>query len=227
MIQSTSTTSNTFETLGLTRNTMDSAGSSGELGQQDFLTLMTTQLQSQDPLNPMESEQFMGNIAQFTTVDGIHRLEAAFDELASSLVGNQTLQASQLVGRSVLIPGSIGTMTAEDGMSGAVELPEMVADLTLRIYDSAGQLVRSINMSGSGPGLVDFTWDGLDDSGQAMPPGQYQFALEGTVGGENQRFDTFTLAQVQSVSVGSQQGPMLVDTGPFGEVAISEIREIR
>lgn len=225
MIDGTSNAA-TFDALGLSQQKATPQSSDDKLGQSDFLTLMITQLKSQDPVNPMDSEAFMGQIAQFSTVEGIQQLNESFNGLASSLVSNQVLEASQLVGHSVMVPGGIGSMTSEDGMSGAVELPELVPDLQLKVYDSAGQLVRTVSMQGSGPGLVDFKWDGLDDSGKTLPPGQYQFAVEGTVDDQTQRFDTYKLADVTSVSVDPDQGSLMLQTEGFGEISFDEIRRI-
>ena len=77
------------------------------LGQDEFLELMMTQLQNQDPLNPAESGEFLSQIAQFGTVNGITELQQSFSTLASSLQSNQALQASTMVGRSVLVENNI------------------------------------------------------------------------------------------------------------------------
>ena len=78
------------------------AAREGDLGQEDFLHLMLTQLKNQDPFKPMESGEFLGQLAQFGTVQGLAGLQTSFDSLSSSLVSNQALQASSLVGRSAL-----------------------------------------------------------------------------------------------------------------------------
>jgi flagellar basal-body rod modification protein FlgD len=221
----TTVTPTTTDALGLSQ-TETTQVEQQKLGQDDFLTLMISQLQSQDPMNPMDSEAFMGQVAQFSTVEGIQQLNDSFDELAASLVSNQVLQASQLIGHSVLIPGSIGTMTSEQGMSGAVDLPASVPDLKLKIYDSSGQLVRTLNMDGSGPGLVEFDWDGLDGTGTALPPGQYEVVCEGTLDDQTQTFDTYLSAEVTSVSVDPDQGSFVLITEEYGEVSFDEVRQI-
>src|SRR5687768_6194672 len=82
------------------------AAAKGDLGQEDFLQLMLTQLKNQDPFKPMESGEFLGQIAQFGTVQGLAGLQTSFDSLSASLVSNQALQASALVGRSALVETS-------------------------------------------------------------------------------------------------------------------------
>jgi flagellar basal-body rod modification protein FlgD len=227
VVDSTGSSANALEALGLTQKPAQSEESKKELGQADFLTLLTAQMKSQDPTNPMDSQQFLAQMAQFSTVQGIQDLQKSFETLATSLTANQTLQASQLVGHSVLVPGSTGTLVSEEGMTGAIDLPEVVPDLSVKIYGSAGQLVRTIPMEGQGPGLVDFKWDGLDDNGQAAAAGQYQFAAEGSLDGEAHSFDTFSLAKVNSVSVKSDTGGVVLNTQDFGDFDLNQIRQIR
>src|SRR4051812_6621537 len=90
-----------FSSLGLSKTT---AAKKQELGQGDFLRLMTEQLKNQDPLKPMESTQFLAQLAQFTSVQGIQNLNTSFGSLASSLTSNQALQGASLVGERVLVP---------------------------------------------------------------------------------------------------------------------------
>ena len=92
---------NPVDSLGLGFD-VPKAAREGDLGQEDFLHLMLTQLKNQDPFKPMESGEFLGQLAQFGTVQGLAGLQTSFDSLASSLVSNQALQASSLVGRSAL-----------------------------------------------------------------------------------------------------------------------------
>ena len=77
--------------------------SSDELGQDEFLTLMLTQLKHQDPFQPMENGEFIGQLAQFSTVSGIEQMQVALEDLSGSFVSNQTLEATRLVGKEVLI----------------------------------------------------------------------------------------------------------------------------
>ena len=131
----TTVTATTTDTLGLSQ-TETTQLEQQELGQDDFLTLMISQLQSQDPMNPMDSEAFMGQIAQFSTVEGIQQLNDSFDELAASLVSNQVLQASQLIGHSVLIPGSTASGRALVGGAVFVLLLGIAHVLTWRLRAS-------------------------------------------------------------------------------------------
>jgi flagellar basal-body rod modification protein FlgD len=197
----------------------------GQLALEDFMSLMTTQLKNQDPLKPMESGDFLGQIASFGTVSGIADLQASFSSFAKSMQSDQALQGSSLVGRSVLVPSSIGYMTADSGLTGQINVAEPVTDLKVTIYNEAGVAVRTLEM-GSASGYTNFSWDGFDNNGTASPEGVYQFKATGTVNGENTAFATATIAKVSSVLVGSGSQGLTVNLAGIGSVPFSDLQEI-
>jgi flagellar basal-body rod modification protein FlgD len=205
-------------------NSTETERDAGQLAMEDFMSLMTTQLMNQDPLKPMESGDFLGQIASFGTVSGISDLQQSFDSFAKSMQSDQALQGSSLVGRSVLVPSSIGVMGA-DGLRGQINVEESVTDLEVKVYNEAGALVRTLEM-GSASGYTNFTWDGFSENGEAMPAGVYQFQATGTVGGDNTAFSTATVAKVDSVLVGSGSQGLTVNLAGIGSVPFSEVQEI-
>ncbi len=197
----------------------------GGLLTEDYLSLMTSQLKNQDPLDPMDNGDFLGQIAQFATVSGIGDLNSSFDSFAKNMQSDQALQGSALVGHSVLVPSSIGTMTAADGLKGQINVSEPITDLKVQIYTEAGALVKTIDM-GSAAGYTNFAWDGFDDDGSALAPGTYQFKASGTVDGENVAFATATVAKVESVLVGGVGTGLVMNLAGIGAVPFSEAQEI-
>jgi len=197
----------------------------GSLALEDFMSLMTTQLKNQDPLKPMESGDFLGQIASFGTVSGIADLQDSFSSFAKAMQSDQALQGSSLVGRSVLVPSSIGMMTPDDGLTGQINVAEPVTDLKVQIYSEAGVPVKTIELGGAS-GYTNFTWDGFDENGKAMPEGIYQFRATGTVNGENAAFATATVAKVSSVLVGSGSQGLTVNLAGIGSVPFGEVQEI-
>jgi flagellar basal-body rod modification protein FlgD len=162
-----------------------------QLDQADFLRLMTTQLKNQDPTKPLDGQQFMAQLAQFSTLNGIIEMKQSLDTLAQSLQSMNTLQASNLVGHSVLIDGDKGYLDADGSLSGRATLTETANNLTVVVSDAAGREVRRINLGAKPAGAVDFQWDGLDGNGARSAPGLYAFRVEGTVaGGKSVGFDT-------------------------------------
>ena len=211
--------------LGLSSATLGAAAEKdrSELGQEEFLQLMTTQLQNQDPFKPLESGEFLGQMAQFGTVAGLAELNESFATVAASLVSNQALQASNLVGRSVLVESSVGYLPAGGRLTGAVEIDGAATGVRVQILDGGGQLVRSIDL-GAQSGPVKCVWGGETDTGDIVPPGRYRIQAQAIGGGQEQALPTFVSALVDSVAV-DQRGLNLNLRG-IGDVSFDAVREI-
>lgn len=218
--------SNPYDALGLTGASKKAEEKDeGALLMEDYLSLMTSQLKNQDPMDPMDNGDFLGQIAQFATVSGIGDLNTSFGDFSKSMQSDQALQGSTLVGRSVLVPSSLGTMTAEGGLKGQINVAESVTDLKVQVFSESGALVRTLEM-GAAAGYTNFTWDGFSDNGEALVPGVYQFKATGTVAGENTAFATATVAKVDSVLVGSGSQGLTVNLAGIGSVPFDEVQEI-
>jgi len=196
-----------------------------ELGQEDFLALLVAQMRHQNPLEPQSNGEFLSQLAQFGTVDGVKNMQSSLDNLAASLQSNQALQASSLVGRSVFVPGSTADF---DGNSGhwAVDLPSSVSDLNVGIYNQGGELVRQLNIGVASQGLTQIDWDGLKGDGQKADSGQYTIRAQGTVNGEQTSFSTLIGANVDSVSLGSQGEGLKLNVSGIGAVSLEDVRQI-
>lgn len=217
-----------LDSIGLrsTEQLQESVSESREkLGQEDFLELMVAQLRNQDPMKPMENGDFLGQIAQFGTVSGIEDLQKSFTGLSESLVSNQALQASNLVGRSVLAP--TGTAVLEQGGSvrGVVELPNSSPAVSLKVYDTTGQLVRDLSLGSQASGPVSFQWDGIRDDGTFASPGSYFISSEAEYGGQLEAVETLVQNRVNAVTLG-QSGGLVLDLEGIGPLDFSEIRQI-
>ena len=213
-----------FSSLGLTRPT-PSATANKDLGQEDFLNLMTTQLQNQDPFKPMESAEFLSQIAQFSTVNGITELQQSFAGLADSLHSNQALQASSLVGREALVTSGTGLLQRGGSLEGAVDLNQTTRDVTIEITDPSGRLIRNIELGTQVPGVNHFTWDGLDSDGARVPPGAYQIRASGQVGGVTQALETLVQGHVNSVTLNGPNG-LILNVDGYGAVDFGEVRQL-
>ena len=215
---------NPVDSLGLGFD-VPKAAREGDLGQEDFMNLMLTQLRNQDPFKPMESGEFLGQLAQFGTVQGLAGLQTSFDSLASSLVSNQALQASSLVGRSALASTSTLGIAAGQAVAGAVDLPATSSTVSLAIRDSSGQTVRTLQLGAQPEGLVPFAWDGRTDDGTAAPAGRYTFDATYFSGTESVVADTLVRAPIDSVLLGADG--FSVELRGIGELPFTAVREIR
>jgi flagellar basal-body rod modification protein FlgD len=197
-----------------------------ELGQQEFFELMVAQLKHQDPLKPLDSNEFLGQVAQFTAVRGIQDMQRSFADLASALGSSQALQASTLVGREVLVPGGLGYLSETGGVAGAVRVPEATRELGLTVYDSVGRVVRQINLGARPAGDVEFAWDGVTDGGQRATPGTYAVAASVELGGQKVAAETLVLARVESVTLGRAGAEMQLNLAGLGPIGLGTVREI-
>ena len=212
---------------GLSINGNSSTKSSNQLGAQDFLNLMVAQMKNQDPLSPTNSSQFLSQLAQFGTVSGINSLQSSFSTLSSTLQSNQALQASTMVGRTVLVDGTSLTQPANGGgASGAVNLSASTGDLVVTVSDAAGQVVRRIDMGPQSAGLVNFTWNGLNDSGASVPPGTYQVSADAMVSGQAVSQPTLVNAQVQSVTLSNNGSSPQLNLANIGPVSLDKVQQV-
>lgn len=200
-----------------------------QLGQAEFLDLMITQLKNQDPFEPMENGDFISQMAQFSSVTGLSDLQQSFQQLATSMQSNQALQASSLVGRTVMVPSQL-VMISEDGSvagAGTIDLPVSSGSVSLSIIDQAGQLVRKMELGTQSSGEVDFNWDGLNDDGEPAPAGNYFIAAQAVVGDETYSAETLISASVESVTLGTGGSGLTLNLTDGSVVGLSGVREIK
>jgi flagellar basal-body rod modification protein FlgD len=200
--------------------------SRGSLGQQDFLTLMIAQFRNQDPFKPMESGDFLGQLAQFGTVNGIEQLNGAFAGLQESLQSDQMLKAASLVGRSVLAVADEGYLAEGGVLAGAVELPTSATSVQVEITNASGELVRRLDLGAQQAGLVRFEWDGRDAKHDAVQPGHYRVTARVLRGSQVESIDTLLEARIDSVNLGRYGEPMTLNVPGGGFLTVSQVRRI-
>lgn len=221
----------TFKDLGLP--TVDSTKvktpPKQSLGQEQFLKLLTTQLTHQDPMKPMESGEFLGQMAQFSTVSGIQDLQASFKSFADSINSGQALQAAGLVGHFVSVPSSTALLSGSDGgkIYGDFDLPSSSNEVKVRILDpSTGAEVKSINLGSHAAGNVQFAWDGLDNNGTMSKYGVYKVEASAMIDGKNTVLATNVIAKVNSVKMASGNNGLQVNLAGLDPVKFSQIKQI-
>jgi flagellar basal-body rod modification protein FlgD len=197
------------------------------LGQADFMQLLITQLENQDPLSPQDNTAFVAQLAQFSSLQGIENLNASFGEMTQSLKSSQAIQASSLVGHLVFVNSDTARVDAANGvpMVGIAEVTEPVDDMLINIYDSFGTLVHQKLLGGQDPGEVNFVWSGELENGTMAPPGKYRMEAMGLVDGETRGFQTSIAANVNSVTIGAD-GALTLNVDGVGPLGINEVKEI-
>jgi flagellar basal-body rod modification protein FlgD len=170
--------------------------------QDRFMKLLVTQMKNQDPLNPMDNAQVTSQMAQLSTVTGIDKLNNTVESLMSSMQSGESYQAANMIGHSVLVPGTAVTTSGTGGYFG-VDLPTGADKLSVTIKDSAGATIRTMNLGAQNAGSIPFKWDGFSDDGSVAKTGIYKFELTATTAGQNVVADGLNYAEVMSVSSGT------------------------
>lgn len=202
------------------------AADKGSLGQQQFFELMVTQLKNQDPFKPMESGEFLGQIAQFSTVSGIGDLQKSFATLASSLQSNQALQASTMVGREVVVPRADFVRRTDAPAQLSAELPTAASRVLVSIADVGGQVVRQVALGAHDAGRVEFAWDGRTDAGTTAPAGIYRMHFDASINGLDQALDSAVRVRVDSVSLSRAGAAPTLNLAGHGTVTMNDVLQI-
>lgn len=201
-----------------------------ELNQEDFLTLMITQLKHQDPFKPMDPSAYVGQLAQFSQVSGLADMNKQITALTNSLRGNQVMDGAALIGRTVMAEGNSVYLPAavegeERGPQGLIEVPAGASSVQLVVKDSTGALVKTQSLDNQ-RGTYAFSWDGTNDAGAAANEGNYKIEVIAKVGDKNVSLPTSVAAQVTSVSLDPVTGMLRLETHPLGDLEMSDIQRV-
>ena len=131
------------------------------LGQEDFLKLMTTQLQNQDPFAPMENGDFIAQMAQFSTVTGITEMGNEMKALNDKLDSFRIATASQYLGHSVLVPGNVVRANGNDNIDGVIDVPNATTKLQVFFQKENGEILEQLDLGSQSRGLVGFSWENI------------------------------------------------------------------
>ncbi len=114
-----------------------------QMGQTEFLTLFTTQLKNQNPLDPVKNEAFVAQLAQFSQLEATTAMKTSMQNLVSSLANDRLLGATSLIGKTVAVPDGPVTVTDSTVSQGVVNLPTGADGIKLQVYNDKGILVRT------------------------------------------------------------------------------------
>jgi flagellar basal-body rod modification protein FlgD len=222
---SANSTAGTLGQIAAAASPGGAATSLGGLSMNNFLTLMTAQLKNQDPLSPTDSNQFLAQLSELSTVQGISQMNTTMTNLSTSLMSSQALASASLVGKSVLTAGNTAAYTAGGALSGAVQVPGGASNVTLTITNAAGAMVDQVQVP-SGSGLQGFSWNGTALNGTALPSGTYGVTATAVVGGQTQAVPTLLNGTVQSVSLATGSNGVMLNTAELGSIALTAVQQI-
>lgn len=191
----------------------------GSLGKDDFLKLLVTQLQYQDPLNPTDNTQFVAQLAQFSSLEGITNLQKTAEGMKGSIDSMQDYSSTALIGRSVRAEGN-GFDFSGSPVALGYSTANNSASAVMTVRDTAGRLVRSVDLGTLAAGDHMAEWDGRDNNGAAMKPGNYTFMVSAK-GADGQAIQTTTYV------TGPVNGVSLEDSGSQLIVGSSKVARDR
>jgi flagellar basal-body rod modification protein FlgD len=165
-----------------------------QINETDFLQLISTQLQNQDPLQPTDPSQFLGQLEGLSEVSSLQSMQSA---MSSSQLSN----SANLIGQSILAPGTSAALATGGSIGGAVNAPPGATGLTVSIANSKGVPVTSFQVTPASSGMTGFSWNGATSSGSTAPAGQYTISVNATVNGASQTVAPMVVSQVQSLTI--------------------------
>lgn len=172
----------------------------GAMGQKDFLTLFTTQLKNQDPLDPVKNEAFVAQLAQFSQLEATTNMSNSLSNFVTSMASNQMLSGANLIGKKVSVPDGPAQLTSGQPVQGVISLPNGADGVTMNVYDTKGILVSTVTAGPQTAGDMTWAWDGKDQAGNPLPDGIYSFKATAVSQGAQITPSVSTMANVIGVS---------------------------
>ena len=203
----------------------DNQENSKELGQEDFLQLIVAQIQNQDPFEPVENGAFIGQLAQFGTVDGVNSLNDSFAEFSQGFTNNQALNAAGLIGKSVEVEGNQVSVTEGEPVTAYVDGTGQIGTAIVDIRSAAGAVVATKEVPLLSGGLNSFTWDGLDNQGEPVEDGNYFISARVLSGDNEVSLPTTVQSKVESVNL-SDANAIELGLATGGTILFNEVQKI-
>jgi len=195
-----------------------------KLGQEDFLKLMTTQLQNQDPFAPMENGEFIAQMAQFSTVTGIAELGETMKDVSSKIGETRIATATNMLGHSVLVPGKLARIDSDGALHGVLDLPSASTNVNVVFKRENGDHIDTINLGSHSAGLVGFSWNGVPkdmiDNDEPIFVDAYANSGKGMEGVNSSIF-----AEVLSAS--AENSGVMLDVRDYGTISANEVIKFR
>ena len=199
--------------------------SNSELGQDEFLSLLIAQLEHQDPLNPMEDKEFTAQMASFSSLEQLTNINEGIGTLNDNAQRQELLSAVSFMGKQVRAEGnSIGINNGEVSTL-YYQLTETITDGAINIYDSYGNLVRTVDLGSKQLGEYEYQWDGTDYNGEPLPDGLYYAYMYGD-GVNGQAVQIYTDVSGEVAGVQQYGSSMYLRLTDGRVVNFTDIREI-
>jgi flagellar basal-body rod modification protein FlgD len=172
------TTASTTATLPTQDTTTMKTVGKKTLDRSDFMTLFITQMQHQDPLEPMDSTEMASQLAQFSNMEATMKMSDNMEKLLEYQTSQNNLQLLTLIGKEV--QGTGNTMGVVAGAVSTTEytLADAADSCKVEIYDAAGRMVDTVDLGYAESGMHELSWDAKTPSDTVVPDGQYTYVVK-------------------------------------------------
>ena len=192
-----------------------------------FLTLFTTQLKNQNPLDPVKNEAFVAQLAQFSQLEATTAMKTSMETMVQSMQGDKMLAGASMIGRKVAVPNAPAMLLGGQPVQASVDLPNGADGVQMQIMDGRGQVVRKMIYPAQSPGSMKLAWDGMSDSGAAMPDGAYTMQVLASSLGKAVQPVVNMFSTVRSVSnAGTADNTWLLEVDGGKSVSLADVKQI-
>ena len=192
-----------------------------------FLTLFTTQLKNQNPLDPVKNEAFVAQLAQFSQLEATTAMKTSMETMVQSMQGDKMLAGASMIGRKVAVPNAPAMLLGGQPVQASVDLPNGADGVQMQIMDGRGQVVRKMIYSAQSPGSMKLAWDGISDSGASMPDGAYTMQVLASSLGKAVQPVVNMFSTVRSVSnAGTADNTWLLEVDGGKSVSLANVKQI-
>lgn len=211
-------------TVDAANETLAAKAGSG-MGQKDFLTLFTTQLKCQDPLDPVKNEAFVAQLAQFSQLEATTAMSESLKTFVDSMSGERMMSSTNLIGKTVAVPGAPAVFNGEKAVQGLIPLPMGASGLQLQVTNDKGQVVAKQILGPQQVGDMPLYWDGSDDAGNKVPAGNYTITASAVVQGKNTNPTVSILSTVTGVNQSTDKS-ILLEVAGGKSVKLTDVQRI-
>jgi flagellar basal-body rod modification protein FlgD len=203
-----------------------STGGTSDLDKDAFLRLLTTQLQHQDPLNPMENSEFVAQLAQFSSLEQLQGLSAGMESLYMVNMSMNNAALTGLIGKDVVANGDTFHYSGSGDEVIHYDAATSATSSTLTITNSDGVVVASVELGALPEGAGSYTWNGKDQNGQVVPEGDYTFTVEATdAAGESVEVTEQMVGRIDGMDLSSGSPMLTIDGVPVDLASVQSLEE--
>lgn len=196
------------------------------LGKEDFLKLLVTQLQNQDPLNPSDPTEFTAQLATFSSLEQLFTVNANLGKMAASSGDIERLSALGLIGKEVVSTSGDFRLGTE-GVELGYHLDVPASEVSLSILDGSGRAVAALTPTSTAAGDHFIRWNGTGFSGQQLPPGKYSLVAQARAADESSvPARALVKGTVTGVDLGSSGSVLVSNAGDFRLKDVASVRNL-